>query len=272
MTLPTFVGIGVPRAGTTWLHALLDGHPDVFVPAKRKEIRFFDRHFERGIGWYEAFFAESKGRAAVGEISPQYFYSEQAPARIASTLPKASLLLMLRHPVDRAYSNYGFVVQRKRYRGTFEEFLATRPRATEMGFYAPALRAYLDLFDRERILPLVFERTVGDGLDARAALASFLGVPAEGFPTSLGRVNATTIPRHPKLASAAVSTARKLRRRHLEPLVDLGGRVGLRRLWAGGRAIPRLDPGLRAELSKPYEDDFRAVEDLLGIDLGCWRS
>ena len=56
MTLPTFVGIGVPRAGTTWLHTLLEGHPQVYLPTRRKEVRFFDRHFEHGPDWYEGFF------------------------------------------------------------------------------------------------------------------------------------------------------------------------------------------------------------------------
>ena len=53
MTLPTFLGIGVPRAGTTWLHTLLASHPDVYLPTKRKEIRFFDRHHEQLVVVFE---------------------------------------------------------------------------------------------------------------------------------------------------------------------------------------------------------------------------
>ena len=62
MTLPTFLGIGVPRGGTTWLHTLLATHPDVYIPTRRKEIRFFDRHFDRGLGWYEGFFCDDDER------------------------------------------------------------------------------------------------------------------------------------------------------------------------------------------------------------------
>jgi sulfotransferase family protein len=273
VTLPTFVGIGVPRAGTTWLHALLAAHPDVYMPTQRKEIRFFDRYFDRGLPWYETFFETEGGRhAAVGEISPQYFYPRECPERIASTLPEAKLLVMLRHPVDRAYSNYGFVVQRKHYRGSFQEYLASRPRAVEMGHYGPPLVAYLRRFGRDRILPLVFERTVGDGTQARADLAAFLGIRADGFPESVGRVNATTIPRHPGAASFAVRVARTLRQRHLDGLVDVGERLGVRRLWANGERMPKLDRAVRAELSPVYEDDVRAVEDALQVDLSCWRS
>ena len=79
MTLPTFLGIGVPRAGTTWLHQLLSAHPDVFLPSRRKEVRFFDRHHEEGQGWYEGFFCppdEADRYSAIGEISPQYLYCD----------------------------------------------------------------------------------------------------------------------------------------------------------------------------------------------------
>ena len=60
MTLPTFLGIGVQRAGTTWLHTLLNSHPDVYMPTHRKEIRFFDRYYERGLSWYEEFFCPAQ--------------------------------------------------------------------------------------------------------------------------------------------------------------------------------------------------------------------
>lgn len=275
MTLPTFLGIGVPRAGTTWLHTLLSGHPDVYLPTKRKEIRFFDRHFERGLGWYGSFFCppeEAARFAAIGEISPQYFYCEACPDRIASTLPDAKLLVMLRHPVDRAYSNYGFVVQRKNYRDSFERFLQTRPNAVEMGFYSAHLQHYLRTFGQERILALVFERSVKDLEGVRETLGAFLGVPPEGFPDSVGKVNASTVPKHGKLASAMVKAGRTLRRNHLEAVVDVGARLGGRRLIGKGTALPKLDPERKRELSRMYEDDFDELERLTGLDLGVWRT
>lgn len=275
MTLPTFLGIGVPRAGTTWLHTLLDGHPDVYLPSRRKEVRFFDRYYDRGLAWYETFFCEPEQAdryEAIGEISPQYFYCEECARRISSALPDAKLLLMLRHPVDRAYSNYGFVVQRRNYRGSFEEFLSTRPKAVEKGFYSQHLNEYLRYFDRSQILALVFEEAVADGGAARQALASFLGLSADGFPSSVGRVNASTVPEHRALASFAVKAGRQLRRRHLEPIVDLGRRLGVRRLWAKGAPMARLDAKSRAHLTRLYERDFGELESALQIDLRDWRK
>lgn len=275
MTLPTFLGIGVPRAGTTWLHTLLSGHPDVYLPTKRKEIRFFDRHFEHGLEWYGSFFCppeEADRYAAIGEISPQYFYCGECPGRIAAALPEVKLLVMLRHPVDRAYSNYGFVVQRRNYRDTFERFLQTRPNAVEMGFYSTHLAEYLRTFGQDRILALVFERAVKGGAEVRRTLGRFLGVAPEGFPEEVGRVNASTVPKHGKLANLAVRAGRTLRRNHLESVVDIGARLGGRRLIGTGASLPKLDPERKRELSRLYEGDFDELERLTGLDLSVWRA
>lgn len=275
MSLPTFLGIGVPRAGTTWLHSLLAGHPDVCLPTQRKEVRFFDRHFERGLAWYERFLCpldDARRYKAMGEISPQYFYCVECPRRIHRTLPTAKLLVMLRHPVDRAYSNFGFVVQRKNYRGSFEEFVATRPSALESGFYSRYLDRYLRYFDRRQILALVFEEAVTDRGRAAEALAAFLDLCADKFPSSLNKVNPSTVPRFGSLSSLAVRSGRKLRKRHLESIVDLGGRLGVRRLLTSGSRLPPLDKELRTRLSQPYEHEFEVLESRLQIDLSCWRE
>lgn len=276
MTLPTFLGVGVPRAGTTWLHTWLADHPDVYMPTRRKEIRYFDRYYEEGTEWYEAFFCsaeEAESYRAIGEISPQYLFCDECPARIASTLPDVKLLVALRHPVDRAYSTYGFTLQRAHYRGSFTEFLESRPSVLERGFYSRFLERYLQRFEQERILPLLFEEMVTD-LDAtREVLAGFLGVDASRFQAHAGetRVNKSSVPSLGPVSGLAVKTGRRLRRLGLERAVDLARRVGIQKVIARGKPLPRIDPELRAELSKAYEDEFDELERLLGIDLARWR-
>jgi Sulfotransferase domain len=274
MTLPTFVGIGVPRAGTTWLHTLLSAHPDIYLPSRRKEVRFFDRYYDQGQVWYESFFCapdESQRYQAIGEISPQYLYCEESPARISAVVPTAKLIVMLRHPVDRAYSQYGFAIQRRDYRASFEEFLARRRRALEMGFYSQYLERFLSHFDKHQILPILFEEAVSERSQVRGTLAGFLGVSEGSFPEVAGRVNPSTVPRFRSLASFTVKAGRQLRRHHMESLVDLAGRVGLRRFLTSGTRVPPIDPHLKRDLSAIYAGEFEELEGSWGIDLSSWK-
>jgi hypothetical protein len=277
MTLPTFLGIGVPRGGTTWLHTLLASHPEVYMPTQRKEVRFFDRYYDRGLGWYETFFCppEQAGRyRAIGEISTQYYDCEACPQRIYATLPESKLIVMLRHPVDRAYSHYGFSVQRRNYRGSFEEFLSTRSKALEKGYYSRYLARYLRYFDRSKILALVFEEVFVDTLKAKLSLAEFLGVDVEKFPSSPsnGKVNASSVPKHQSIYGFVVKTGRRLRRRNLEPAVDFLKRHGIDRALSKGKSLPPLDEELRHNLSQIYRDEIDELESCLQVDLGIWKE
>ncbi len=277
MTLPTFLGVGVPRAGTTWLHSLLASHPDVYMPLRRKEIRFFDRHYEQGLGWYEAFFCpddEAGAYRAIGEISPQYLYDDECPDRISTTLPGVRLLLILRHPVDRAYSTYGFTMQRANFRGSFAEFLESRPSVLERGFYGRYLKRYLERFERGRILPLLFEESIAEVDATRNKLADFLGLDASRFPpeSGTGRVNRSSAPALGAASGFAIKMGRRLRRRGLEPAVDIARRLGIQRILSKGTPIPPLDDETRRQLGESYSDEFDELESLLGVDLGRWRG
>ena len=120
------------------------------------------------------------------------------------------------------------MIQRRDFRGSFEEFVATRPRALEMGFYSRYLERYLDHFDRQRILPILFEEAVSGGARSRRPGQ----VPRRGrdlFPDATERVNPSTVPRFRTISSAAVKVGRRMRRHNLEWLVDVAGRMGLRR-------------------------------------------
>ncbi len=277
MTLPTFLGIGVQRGGTTWLHTLLASHPDIYMPTRRKEIRFFDQYYERGLGWYEGFFCppEHAGRyQAIGEISPEYYECEECPERIFTTLPEIKMIIMLRHPIDRAYSQYGFNVQRRNYRGSFEDFLTDRRRALEKGYYSRYLKKYLHYFERSRFLALLFEDVFTDTSKTKNAIANFLEIAVDKFPLSVtgGKVNASTVPTHQFLYGFVARMARKLRRMNLEPVVDFVMRLGIHGFLAKGTSLQPLDAELKNHYSQLYQDEFDELEKCLQIDLSSWRN
>ena len=277
MTLPNFLGIGAPRAGTTWLNTLLPSHPDVFTPTLRDEIRYFDRYYDRGVDWYKSLFPppeQAKRYRAIGEISPQYLACEECPERIHILIPDCKMIVLMRHPVNRAYSQYGLYVQRRHYRGSFEEFVAEKPGSLKRGFYGRFIKRYLKFFDRDQFLALIFEDAVSDVTGTKNKLAKFLEISVEKFPSQAGskKVNPSTIPTHQFLYGAVAKTGRQFRRWSLEPIVDFVMRTSLQRYLGKGDSLPPIDENFKSELSQLFLDDFDEIERYLQIDISRWRS
>ena len=125
--LPNFIVIGSQKAGTTSLYEVFRGHPQIFMPEK-KELNFFfqESEFARGQSYYEEYFAAtSAGAIAVGEASPGYICHPDVPARIHAMVPDARLIVTLRNPIERAYSQYWDNRRRLAEPLTFEEVMAT---------------------------------------------------------------------------------------------------------------------------------------------------
>jgi len=181
---------------------------------------------------------------------------------------------MLRHPVSRAYSHYGFVVQRRNFRGTFENFLNDRPKALEKGYYSRYLQNFLKYFGRGRILALVFEQVFPDVAGTQKQVADFLQIDAGKFPAEAGqrKVNASTVPAHQSLYGFIVKTGRRLRRKNLEPLVDFVMRLGIQKSLSKGKSLQPLDEDLRRNLSRSYAAEFDELERTMQIDLSAWRN
>jgi len=165
--LPNFLVIGVEKGGTTWLHAQLKKHPEIFLPPT-KEIHFFNKYnsnfiahdyFKFGLDWYLEFFKEYDGQKAIGEVTPMYICDPEAPARIKATLPNVKLIAMLRNPVHRAYSHYWMAKQKNHTTlNTFKEVIEQKePRFIERGLYYKQLKAYYELFDPQQIMVLFSE-------------------------------------------------------------------------------------------------------------------
>jgi hypothetical protein len=276
MTLPSFVGIGVPRAGTTWLYELLRAHPDVYMPSRRRELNYFDLYYNRGVSWYEKFFppeAEAAEYRALGEITPYYFYGPLCPARMAQ-LPVGKLLLILRNPIDRAWSWYALMLRDGHFRGSFEAFLGqSRWPVIEQGTYSIYLRKYLEYFAREQLLVLLFEEALSDVAGTKQRLAEFLDLPCDRFPEAAGAAvaNESYIPRAPRAYGLAVRVSRLLRKWDADWVVNAAKRVGVKeRFGKAGRAQP-MATETRDRLRREFAGEIDRLECLLGVPLDLWR-
>ncbi|MGQ9662575.1 MAG: sulfotransferase domain-containing protein [Kiritimatiellia bacterium] len=110
MTLPNFLIVGAPKAGTTSLFDYLGQHPEVYTPPV-KEPCFFSSGlpaFTHDLAEYEALFAGQTTQTAIGEASTTYLYDPDAARRIHDLLPEARIIIMLRNPAERAYSEWAY--------------------------------------------------------------------------------------------------------------------------------------------------------------------
>jgi hypothetical protein len=140
--LPDFIIIGTARSGTTSLYNYLVEHPDV-APALRKEVHYFDNNYQRGPAWYRGQFPTlsfksytrtvRKRAMLTGEASPYYIFHPYAAQRIAAFLPQVKLIVLLRNPVERAFSHYCWEVGWGNEKLSFEEAIACEDERIQIG-------------------------------------------------------------------------------------------------------------------------------------------
>lgn len=197
-TWPNLFIVGVARAGTTSLAHYLGQHPDVFM-ASVKEPYFFTHYHPDWVAVphtesaYLELFRQGDGARYRGEATPAYFWDEESARAIRAASPDARIVISLREPVARAYSEYLLL-----RRSTFEErpsFLAVvseeaqfpavgedddpRHHYVARGLYAAGVARFLEVFGPERVHVLFYEELVADPRAEMRALYEFLDLDPE---------------------------------------------------------------------------------------------
>lgn len=270
--VPTFLGIGPGKAGTTWMYGLLDAHPEVCM-SPAKETLYFTREFDRGRDWYLSFFEGAEAYPASGEFSNTYVFSEEAPGRVRDYRADMQLITCLRHPVDRAFSHYLWLVRNGELEGEFGEALEVRPDLLTRGLYGRHLSRWLDHFPREQLLVLPFWQLEDDSRAFARRIFRFVGVDPEFWPdVAEGRALGAARPRSWWLARIAKLGARAVRRLGLPGAVQaVKSSPVVHLLWEpyGDEEKPEVDPDLRVRLRRQVADDVRRLTDLTGIDFAA---
>jgi|tagenome__1003787_1003787.scaffolds.fasta_scaffold20958127_3 hypothetical protein len=271
----TFAYIGTSKAGSTWLFNALAGHPEVCL-GSNKGLYYFDQHFDRGRQWYLDHFRAAGDHTAVGEISHSYLSSPEAPARIAEFNPDMRLLVCLREPVDRAFSDYLDLVKNGQFDGPFTAALEKFPRLLDRGRYATHLQRYLDLFPRQQLHVSLFDDLRTDPQAYADEVFAFLGIQGLELPPAdlKSRMPAGT-PRNPSVATAAKSMSKLakqagLRRLRSRVKRSVMVRQALYRPYREDR--PTIDPAVAAELRLGFADEVLRLDSLLGRPVAAtWR-
>ncbi|MBT2134053.1 sulfotransferase [Croceibacterium sp. LX-88] len=268
---PEFIVIGAAKAATTWIQMQLQANPVIFMPDP--EPHYFSREFGQGEAFYASFFSGRPADGAlIGEKSADYLSYDQAPARIAAMLPKVRLVVQLRDPVERAYSDYKMLFRRGTVRGQPEEYLSSldnpQPRFLNDGLYGKHLSRWLDHFEREQLFAFRFEDVARDPEQVVRLTSEHIGAPVLFDP---GLAN--------KHENSSKSPLLPLPlRKALAPLKDTVRPVRGTRLFEGARSLlarqvayPPLRPDLRERLTEFYQKDIDLAEKLLGLDLSHWK-
>lgn len=292
--LPNFFIVGAAKAGTTSMYRYLKQHPDVYMPAV-KEPHWFSRtepNPEQGFRpitseeAYLSLFEGWRGERAVGEASPSYLWDGKAPDRIGRCVPDAKIIILLREPVDRAFSHYladaRYGIQRRPFHQALQQDYAGRTKGwgishlyVELGLYCAQVSRYLERFGRENVLVLFFEEVFADHGSTALALEqvlNFLGVdPGEADNIRFERKhNPHTAPRAAtqRLALGAPA-ARQLAQRFLP--------AGWKRFLSRNRLLfrraekPEMEARALEFLRQVYEPELGCLETVLGRELP-WQS
>jgi len=300
MSLPNFLIIGAAKSGTTSLYHYLGQHPDIFM-SPIKEPKFFAHDGEKiqfcGRGdqealhdvitdfdSYKALFDGVKSEKAIGEASAEYLYSPRAPERIRYYIPDAKLIVILRNPVERAYSS--FIFMRQHWREiceTFEEALACEEERKRdqwefiwhykaVGKYVEQLQRYFMLFPREQLQVHLFEDLQQDPNKVVRDCLHFLEVDDTFIPDTSQKHMVTTcpieclIPRHKDLYDLCYQS------RIMRTLVPTRLRRITMEYLNQDRVVPPLTKRTRKRLLRYYSEDLHELESLIGRDLSHWRK
>lgn len=131
-TLPSFLVVGAQRSGSTFLHDYLSLNTSARCSPLQKELHYFDNKFYKPLQWYTKFFEslDGAGQAVTNfETSPGYLYHPAVPKRVRECLPEVKAVAVLRNPVERAISQYKWILQCDlETRGPVEAFRADAKR------------------------------------------------------------------------------------------------------------------------------------------------
>lgn len=266
--LPNFLIIGAPRAGTTWIASNIREHPDIYIP-RIKEVHFFDRHYEKGLDYYQSFFLHAAGKKAIGEATPEYLYLEEIAPLIKQHLPHSKLIVSLRNPVDRLYSRYWNAKAKypENRHLSFEEKIRQKPLFIQEGFYYDHLLRYYRYFPQDRILILFFDDIKKDPARLLKTIYEFLEVDSSFVsPLIERRVNAASVK-----GALAKSRLLSLVARGLARFRAIKSATFVDRVNEG--KLPPMNPKTRAWLvNEVYREKNNLLGQLIGKDLSEWNK
>ena len=280
MKVNTFI-VGTPKAGTTSLHHYLDQHADVCMSSV-KEPNYFSSNEVSTLFYnslcvdnsedYQKLFSNQKSKIT-GEASVSYLFYEDVPKRVHDYNSEAKIIIMLRHPIERAFSHYlmdcrlGFcsenlediIANPQKFPQYFQQYL-------ELGNYCPQLKRYIDTFGREQVMIIFYEDFKADAQKVMTSLFSFLRINQQVVDLSI---------QNPFLApsNSIISLLYKINwvRKGVKMILPLTLLSSIKVRFFSKKDKPKLLNLTEQKLRDYYKEDVLQLEKLLNIDLTRWK-
>lgn len=297
--MPNFFIVGAARSGTTSLDRYLSRHPEIYM-APRKEVNFFtadhfpctgpgderiNREVIREKNQYARLFAGVVGEKAIGESSVFYLCFPGTAERIALAVPHAKILIVLRDPVDRAFSAYLHLVRNDREHLGFAEALNEEEERRhdgyeplwwykELSMYYKQVKQYVDVFGEEQVKVLFFDELFTHTEEVLRDIFLFLHVQEDAVIDTTIHYNYGGMPRYQKLFALLDKFIADPN--FFEKCIKALIPSRLREVYAvkAMRMVLRptpLDPTVSMELKEYFAEDIRQLEELLHRDLHHWK-
>jgi hypothetical protein len=297
---PNFILAGPGKAGTTAIYFMLRQHPQIFLPDV-KEPRFLayeneppqytgpiiDKLFNdstiTNLEDYVKLYSNTGGAAAVGDASPIYMHIPRSVETTMKYIPDAKIIILLRHPAERAFSAYMHFVRDGYEKLSFRDSLLEEKerssqnwgiswRYSQLGFIADQIERYLNAFGRAQISFVRYEDFRRDNVQTLQRIFAFLGV-AEDFKPMLVNTNVGGVVKKLELYKL-IFPIRFLR--WLEPILPPKYRK-VTTVWRlNMRSKTVIKPELPLEqlqaLTRMYEKDILRTASLTGHDLSDWLN
>jgi len=276
---PLFLGIGGQRCGTTWIFECLKEHPQVRV-AKEKEIHYFSYWYHKGQEWYEKHYPEVSTKLITGEFSTSYLYDYHAPERVVAYNADTKIIVCLRDPVARAYSQHKHETRMMTISGKnldFKEGLKNNLSYIEHGRYRKYLARWMECIPRTNILVLFYENIEENPYAFVTKLYRFCDLEETYTPRIVEkRVNTSDVAKDIEFYRRVRRLSKQARRAHVGPVIEwlksLGVDVALFSEKSETKINERLgyDNRVKDSLRKRFEKENESLFSLIGENCSSW--
>ena len=288
MRTPDFLIVGAAKSGTTSLSNYLDQHPKIKIVSNRLE--YFGEYTNTMMKdlsqeEYLDLFSSIPEDIATGEKSASYLYSDKAPQQIKNLNPRMQILIILRNPVDRAYSDYWHRRRNQMESLSFEDALRVEQQRIKKkapfelyyanyGLYAEKVENYFSMFGREQCRVFLFKELIENPQEVCKTCFEFLGVGTTEVQIDFEIYNKGTTPKKNVVAKMLFRLSRersfvKLVRNFIPKRIK---RIVTRWMNTNPESdgYPKMNSETRNYLRNFFKNDIIKLEKLLGKDLGHW--